>query len=117
MPIPKKPKIRKVCGECTKEIWVRPGRLHKTKYCSNECKYAAKKKQVPKNKKQPIFKKCANKFCNKGRNLKKWEYDRGKYKYCSRACYHYCRSNQYRLDTERISQEQVSQTKRNIWKL
>jgi hypothetical protein len=120
MPFPKKAKVRKVCGQCCKEVWVKPRRARKFKFCSNECKWEHKKSIIPHNKlpiQRRTFIKCTSVFCNRGKYLTPFLLKKRKQHFCSKACYHYYRSKKYKLDIEAYKAKQQQDVKRNIWKL
>lgn len=118
MPIPAKNKIKCRCQGCKTEVFLRPHRVKKFKYCSNQCKWNAKKKRIPYNKiplERRSFTKCNNPFCQKGRYLLPSDVRLHRYKYCSITCRNYVKSQQFILDTEIFKEKQVKEIKRNIW--
>jgi hypothetical protein len=113
-----KQKYTKRCKGCGKDVELRLCRVKKFKYCSNKCKNLAKRVKVPKNKTKGIeytFVKCKSEFCNNGKYLRPFELKRKLFTFCSTQCYHYHRSKQYKLDLEKIKQQQDQVVKKRIW--
>ncbi len=119
MPFPKKDKIRKMCGNCFQDYWVRPWKAKRgTKFCSKKCKSEFHSKgRKHWYRQQQLWKKCENPFCKSGTWTLKWERDRGMYKYCSRTCVLYCKSHQFKLDFKQLQEKKQDDMRRNIWRL
>jgi hypothetical protein len=120
MPFAKKPKIRKVCGTCCKEVWLKPCKAKKFIFCSNKCKWTAKKFKIPHNKlprQKRTFVKCTSIFCNRGKFLTPFQLKRRKQHFCGYVCYHYFRSKKYKLDIDMMAQRQQQDIKRSIWRI
>jgi len=118
MPFPTKPKIKMICLCCSKEVEMQPWRVLKFRYCSNVCKWNVKKKQRPHNKmgdEKKTWVRCRNKFCNNGKLQRPFEVRREDYKFCSMQCYQYHRSEQYKLDLEKVEENRQTTFKKNIW--
>lgn len=118
MPWPKKPLVSRKCNYCSKIVWVTNKRAQYFKFCSNTCKYETYKQKIPKNK-LPIHKltfvKCRSELCNKGRYYRTWQLRIQPNPFCSRACYVYSMSKDFKLDLEAIKEQKQFQTKLNIW--
>jgi hypothetical protein len=114
-----KPKIKMICLGCSKEVALQPWRIVKFRFCSNDCKWKAKKKKIPHNKmgnNKKTWIKCRNFFCNLGKLQKPHQIKAKKFKFCSCKCYQYYRSAQYNLDLENLkTKQQVEMKTKNIW--
>lgn len=122
MPIPPKPKIRKMCANCGKEFFVKPCKhfKYKSKFCSNRCKWDYKTK-VPSKKRIPPQKMiactCGNFFCRKIFFLKPYQLNirlrKSPNVFCSHKCFLYFRTKKYKLDIERVKQiEQIKELRK-----
>ena len=121
MPWAKKPLIRKVCGCCGKEVWIKRAKGKRFRYCSNACKWKAKEQQIPHNKltiHKRVFVACSSVFCQRGKFLTPfWAKKKRKDHFCCRACHMYYKSKQYQLDLLTLQERKQEDTKRSIWRL
>lgn len=121
MPWLAKPPITKYCRLCSKEVTKKRSKFNKKfKYCSNACKWLAKKKQVPHNKikeENKIYIKCAVEFCNKVKYLTPFWFHKRKVHFCSVKCHHYYVAKKYKLDLKTLQEKREEVSKRNIWKI
>jgi hypothetical protein len=115
-------KVKKICFECNKQFEVSPNRSSRARFCSNKCKWERNKhfKNPNKTPIEKLFKaKCANQFCNNIIMLQPWQVkkrnQKGIYKYCSKRCFHYCKSDQYQKDLIELQRKKQEQQKQYIW--
>ena len=120
MPWPAKPLIRKVCNYCFKEKWMKRAKARGFKYCSNKCKCEAKKNYTSKKRidiSQKHARTCSSFFCNRVRYYTDSALKRGRGHFCSRKCYYYSMTKQYKLDIKKTQEIKNDNRTRSIWKL
>lgn len=118
MSFAKKDKTPCVCTQCRNVKMVLPCRVNTFRYCSNVCKWLAKKKQIPVNKlqlHQRIFKECHNELCKRGRFILPSDFKLGRYKYCSVACKLFVMSPNFEVILEEKKEQHTQEVKRSIW--
>ena len=118
MSFPKKDKVGCRCRQCGEVKHVFPYKAKTFKFCSDQCKWAAKKKQVPVNKLQPrqkIIAQCQNPLCQTVRFILPSDSKLGRYKYCSKFCRNYVRSDKFKEEIEKLKELDQQQKKKNIW--
>lgn len=124
MPFEKKEKIKIICKHCGKEIYVKPWRAKKQKYCSMACYNVVKSKRLKSKRlkflhsleNQKIVIQCQNKLCNKKFIINKCF--KNKRKYCCQECYFQTKRKDYliKINKRKINERKIDIAK-NIWKL
>jgi hypothetical protein len=103
---------------CQNIKYLPPSKAKTFLYCSNECKWEAKKDQIPVNK-IPEYKKielkCLNVFCQKKFYKILPSHLKRKRQYCSNQCKMYIRTDEYKIRLDVHLKIDAEKARRSIW--